>query len=63
MKLEQIFQNLLELLYSEFCKKYGDIITKDVVSEFLGRLDDFRLVSEKYVDYLYDYVMDFNLWG
>lgn len=56
-------ESVTSLLFEEFCKKYGNIIEKDVVSQFVNRLDDLRLISEKYVDYLYDYVMDFDLWG
>lgn len=53
----------MNLLFTEFVKKYGNIIEKDVVREFINRLDDLRELSEKYVDYLFDYVMDFNLWA
>lgn len=63
MDYRQIFESLQNLLHEEFCRKYGDIVSKDVVADFLSRIDDFRMVTEKYVDYLYDYVMDFNLWG
>ena len=59
----QALSNLTNLLYKEFCKTYGEIITKDVVVEFLNRLDDLRLVGPEYVKYLHDYVMDFDLWG
>lgn len=55
--------NLANLLYKEFCKVYGEIITKDVVMDFLNQVDDLRMVNEKYVEYLHDYVMDFNLWA
>ena len=55
--------SMTNLLFEEFCKVYGAIISKDVVVEFLSRLDDLREVNEKYVDYLYDYVVDFNLIG
>lgn len=56
-------ESIVNLLFTEFVKKYGNIIEKDVVREFINRLDDLRELSEKYVDYLFDYVMDFNLWG
>ena len=55
--------NLTNLLFKEFCKVYGNIISKDVVLEFLSQVDDLREVNEKYVGYLYDYVLDFNLIG
>jgi hypothetical protein len=56
-------ESIVNLLFTEFVKKYGNIIEKDVVREFINRLDDLRELSEKYVDYLFDYVMDFNLWA
>ena len=55
--------NLTNLLFEEFCKVYGEIISKDVVIEFLSKVDDLREVNEKYVGYLYDYVVEFNLIG
>ena len=54
---------MANLLYSEFCKVYGNIISKDVVKEFLNQVDDLREVNEKFVGYLMDYVLDFNLIG
>lgn len=54
---------LTNLLYKEFCNRYGNIISKDVVKEFLGNVDDLREVNAEYVDYLYDYVTDYNLIG
>ena len=56
-------ESIVNLLFTEFVKKYGNIIDKDVVREFINRLDDLRELSSKYVDYLFDYVMDFNLWA
>lgn len=50
-------------LYKEFCEKYGEIITMDDVRSFLNRLDDLREVNVRYVNYLFDYVTDFNLWA
>ncbi len=50
-------------LFREFCKVYGQIISLDVVKEFLNQVDDLREVNEKYVDYLYDYAVDYNLVG
>ena len=50
-------------LYREFCKVYGNIISIDVVKEFLNQVDDLREVNENYVGYLYDYVVDYNLVG
>lgn len=55
--------NLASLLFEEFCKVYGNAISKDVVVEFLSKVDDLREVNEKYIGYLYDYVVDFNLIG
>ena len=55
--------NITNLLFEEFCKVYGKIISKNVVVEFLSKVDDLREVNERYVDYLYDYVVDFNLIG
>ena len=55
--------SLAKLLYGEFCKVYGQIISLDVVNEFLNQVDDLREVNEKYVDYLYDYAVDYNLVG
>jgi len=49
-------ESIVNLLFTEFVKKYGNIIEKDVVREFINRLDDLRELSEKYV-------MDFNLWA
>ena len=56
-------ESIVNLLFTEFVKKYGNIIEKDVVREFINRLDDLRELSETYVDYLFDYAMDFNLWA
>ena len=55
--------SLAKVLYGEFCKVYGQIISLDVVKEFLNQVDDLREVNEKYVDYLYDYAVDYNLVG
>ena len=55
--------NVTNLLFEEFCKVYGNIISKKVVVDFLSQVDDLREVNEKYVGYLYDYVVDFNLIG
>ena len=57
------FSRMANLLYSEFCKVYGNIISKDVVKDFLNQVDDLREVNEKFVGYLMDYVLDFNLIG
>jgi hypothetical protein len=55
--------NLARALYDRFCKVYGKIIGFGVVVKFLRQVDDLREVNEKYVDYLYDYVVDYNLVG
>ena len=57
------FQKVASLLYGEFCKVYGAIISIDVVNDFLNQVDDLREVNESYVNYLLDYAVDFNLIG
>lgn len=55
--------NLAKALYRRFCKVYGKIIGIEVVVEFLNQLHDLREVNERYVDFLYDYAVDFYLVG
>lgn len=62
MKYNKFFK-VARVLFKEFCKVYGNIISFDVVVEFLNQVDDLREVNEKYVDYLSDYVVDNNLIG
>lgn len=57
------FLKVARLLYGEFCKVYGTLISFDVAKEFLDQVDDLREVNEKYVDYLLDYALDNNLLG
>lgn len=61
-----IYEGLVRVtnaLYDEFCKRYGKIIKKSVVTDFLCRIDDLREVNDDYVGYLHDFVMDNNLWA
>ena len=62
MKYEGLIR-VTKALHKEFCKVYGKVISIDVVKEFLNQVDDIREVNEKYVDYLYDYAVDYNLVG
>ena len=55
--------SVAKAIYRRFCKVYGNVISFNVVMEFLNQVDDLREVNEKYVDYLYDYAVDFNLVG
>ena len=50
-------------LYKEFCKVYGNIVSMDVVIEFLAQVDDLRAVNKTYVRHLLDYALDFDLIG
>ena len=59
----KVLTRLAKALYKRFCNVYGNIISINVVMEFLNQVDDLREVNEKYVDYLYDYAVDFNLVG
>jgi hypothetical protein len=59
----KVLIRLAKALFGEFCKVYGQIISLDVAVEFLNQVDDLREVNEKYVDYLYDYAVDYNLVG
>ena len=59
----KVLIRLAKALFKEFCKVYGRIISLSVVIQFLNQVDDLREVNEKYVDYLYDYAVDYNLVG
>ena len=63
MTYTQTINGLTTLLFKKFVEKFGNIVSRNTVKDFLSQVDDLREVNETYVDYLHDYVMDLDLWA
>ena len=53
------FERVAEQLYSEFCKVYGNIISKDVCVEFL-QINELSVINSRTVFHLLEYAMCFD---